>query len=152
MKEADEKKKGRFGKWLLLLLCSLTVSFVFRAELADLAVKVAAGVLNRKAPTMVGDGLRLDGVSAAPEMRLLARLTLLDVPGTGPVARQIRTELPTSVRESTCSEEKVRRLIDFGLTLEMTFSGNDGNEIFTTVVDAAACSGTAAGPATAAMR
>lgn len=152
MDETAEKKKGGFGKWLILLMCSLTVSFVFRAELADLTLKVSAEVLNRKTPTMMGDGLRLDGVAAAPGMRMLTFLTLLDVPGTGPVARQISRDMPPTVLEGACSEENIRRLMDYGLVLEMNFSGNDGNRIFTTVVDEAACSGGGAGAVTTSVQ
>ncbi|MDH5526660.1 MAG: hypothetical protein OEY97_05055 [Nitrospirota bacterium] len=139
MNETVEKKRG--SKWLILLMCSLTFSFVFRAELADFTLKVTAQALNRKLPTMMGDGLRLEGVAAAPEKRLLAYLTLLDMPGASPAARQVSKQLPGMVREGACGEQKIRQLLDFGLVLEFSFSGNDGKPVGTSVVDAAACAG-----------
>lgn len=90
---------------------------------------IAAKELNQKCPMMLDEETRIDKVTVGPGARIVYHHTLPKYNSDEIDADSIRTNLRAEVLQKVCSNEKMRKSIEYGGIYVYSYYGKDAIEI-----------------------
>lgn len=107
---------------------------------------IAAKELNQKCPMMLDEETRIDKVTVGPGARIVYHHTFPNYNSNEIDANLIRTNLRTEVMQKVCSNEKMKKSIEYGGIYVYSYYGKDAVEIAQFEIDRSDCGFTTTTP------
>ena len=107
---------------------------------------IAAKELNQKCPMMVDEETRIDKVTVGPGARIVYYHTFPNYNSNEIDANLIRTNLRAEVMQKVCSNDKMKKSIEYGGIYVYSYYGKDAVEIAQFEIDRSDCGFTTTTP------